>query len=56
MHVCYGTGMWRSKGNLGESVLSIYPVSEILLSLLDLASVYALSHFAGLGKCFKNAL
>lgn len=52
--MCHGTGMWRSKGNLGESVLiSTLRVPGILLSLLDLASVYALSHFAGLSKWFK---
>lgn len=28
MHVCHGTGMWRSKGNLGESVLSFYPAGS----------------------------
>lgn len=32
--------------------LSTLLVPEIILSLLDLASVYALSLFAGLGKCF----
>lgn len=38
--MCHGTGMWRSKGNLGESVLiSTLRVPGILLSLLDLASV-----------------
>lgn len=40
--------IWES-----QFCLSTLLVPEIILSLLDLASVYALSLFAGLGKCFK---